>query len=104
MTNPQRIAARLRSAPLFALAILAASSSSAIAQKAAAPPTLTGTIILHVTADSIPVAGATVAVGTANTVTDRLGVAKFTLPTGRRTFRVTPVGAVSVRRDSIRPG
>jgi iron complex outermembrane receptor protein len=92
MTNPLRIADRLRPAPLFALALLFASSRPLISQRAIGPQTLTGTIVVHVMADSVPVAGATIAAGTSNGVTDKSGVAKFTLPTGRRTFRVAPFG------------
>jgi outer membrane receptor for ferrienterochelin and colicins len=92
MTNPLRIAIRLRPVLWFASGILAGSSTPVVAQRAVGAPTLTGTIIVHVTADSTPIPGVTIAAGTANTVTDRLGLAKFTLPTGRRTFRATPVG------------
>jgi len=77
---------------LFALVIVAASSRQLVSQRAASPPALTGTIIVRVLADTVPVAGAAIAAGTANSVTDRLGVAKLTLPTGRRVFHVTPVG------------
>ena len=87
MTNPLRIAVRLRSALLFALA-----TRLLVASHAADAQTLTGTVIVHVTADSLPISGATIAAGTANGVTDRSGMARFTLPTGRRTFRVTPIG------------
>ena len=76
----------------LAFAILAASSAQLAAQRAANPPTLTGTIIVHVLADSAPVSGATISASTVSGMTDRSGVAKFTLPTGRRTFHVTPVG------------
>ena len=38
---------------LFALAILAASSSQLVAQRSASAPTLTGTIIVHVEAPPI---------------------------------------------------
>ena len=86
MKNPLQI-----SAPWFALAVLT-TSNGLVAPRAAGAQTLTGTIIVHVTADSSPIPGATIATGTTNRVTDRSGVAKFTLPTGRRTFRVTPVG------------
>jgi len=77
---------------MFALAILAASLGLPATPRAADAQTLTGTVVVRVTADSIPIPGATIASGTANGVTDRSGVARFTLPTGRRTFRVTPVG------------
>ena len=83
---------RLMKNTLFALVIVAASSRQLVSQRAASPPALTGTIIVHVMADTVPVAGAAIAAGTANSVTDRLGVAKLTLATGRRVFHVTPVG------------
>jgi len=69
------------------LVLLAASSSVATSQIIA-----TGRVAVRVTADSLPVAGASVASGAASSSTDRLGVATFTLPTGRRTFRVSSTG------------
>lgn len=83
MTNSSRIAARWCSAPLIALAVLSAPVGA---------QTLTGTIVLRVTADSAPIAHAAIVTGTTGTVTDKSGSAAFTLPTGRHTFRVTPVG------------
>jgi len=68
------------------LALLAASSGAAVSQ------TSTARVVVRVTADGLPIAGATVASGTANSATDRLGLATFTLPTGRRTFRVSSSG------------
>jgi len=86
MSKLLRTAADLRRASLIAIGISAASSSAAISQ------TSTGRVLVRVTADSLPIPGATVASGTANGATDRLGVATFTLPTGRRTFRVSSAG------------
>ena len=40
----------------------------------------------------MPIPGAAIATGTASGVTDRAGQARFTLPTGKHSFRVTPVG------------
>jgi outer membrane receptor for ferrienterochelin and colicins len=92
MMTPFRIALRLRSASLFVPFILAASSGLLVAPRAAYTQSLTGRVIVHVTADSMPIAGAAVLAGTASGVTDQSGLARFTLPTGRRTFRVSPVG------------
>src|SRR3954462_10763726 len=75
MSKLLRTAADLRRASLIAIGISAASSSAAISQ------TSTGRVLVRVTADSLPIPGATVASGTANGATDRLGVATFTLPT-----------------------
>ena len=84
MTNPPGIAARLRVAPLVVLTILTA--------RVAVAQTGTGTIIVRVTADSVPISRATIVTGRTGTVTDQSGLATFKLPTGRHTFRVTPVG------------
>jgi hypothetical protein len=95
MKNSLHTVIRPPSARTFALAIFTTSFALLGVPRAANAQTtqsLTGTIILHVTANSIPISGATIAAGTANSVTDRSGNAKFTLPTGRRTFRVIPVG------------
>jgi len=95
MKNSLHTVIRPSSARTFALAIFTTSFALLGVPRAANAQTtqsLTGTIILHVTANSIPISGATIAAGTANSVTDRSGNAKFTLPTGRRTFRVIPVG------------
>jgi iron complex outermembrane receptor protein len=54
--------------------------------------TITGTIIVRVTADSIPIPGAAVATGTANSVTNQSGLAAFRVATGRHTFRVASAG------------
>src|SRR5262249_43496869 len=91
MRIPRRTTPRLRSAPAFALAIVAASSSLLGAQRSA--PAVTGTVFVHIMApDSLPISGATIATGTSNGVTDQSGVAMFTLPTGRRTLHVTSSG------------
>src|SRR5215475_5856056 len=71
------------------LAFLAASSSAAVSQ------TATARVVVRVTADGLPIPGAIVASGTANSATDRLGLATFTLPAGRRTFRVSSTGFVA---------
>jgi iron complex outermembrane receptor protein len=63
-----------------------------VAAHAAAAQTKTGTIILRVTVDSLPVSGAPVTTASAAGVTDRFGRAAFTLATGRHTFRVMPSG------------
>ena len=84
MTKRHRIAGRLRAAPLVVCAMLAAQPAHA--------QTRTGTIILRVTADSAPIPGAPIATATASAVTDQLGLARFTLATGRHTFRVSPAG------------
>jgi outer membrane receptor for ferrienterochelin and colicins len=86
MRNLRRTAVPRRSAALFTLAMLLASPRAALAQ------TITGTVVVRVTADSMPISGATIAAGTANGATDRSGLATFTLPGGRRTFRVTSAG------------
>ena len=86
MSKLLRTAAGPRRAPLFASILLAASSVVASGQIS------TGRVVVRVTADSIPVAGANVASGAANGATDRYGLATFTLPTGRRTFRVSSSG------------
>src|SRR5436189_2526652 len=93
MKNLLQTIIRPRLAPMFALAVASyVGVTDPRAANAQTTPSLTGTIILHVTANSIPIPGATIAAGTANSVTDRSGNAKFTLPTGRRTFRVMPIG------------
>jgi outer membrane receptor for ferrienterochelin and colicins len=92
MTNPLRIAPRPRSASSIAIVFFAASSALLATPRVVYTQTLTGTVILHVTADSMPIAGAAVAAGTASGVTDGSGLARLTLPTGRRTFRVSPIG------------
>ncbi len=84
MKNSLRVAAGLRSASLIALAILM--------PRAVDAQTITGTILVRIAVDSTPIAGAAIATGTANGVTDQSGVATFKLPTGRHTFRVAPAG------------
>jgi outer membrane receptor protein involved in Fe transport len=71
-------------APLAVLAIFTA--------RAADAQTLTGTIIVRVTADSIPIPGAAVATGTATGMTDQSGLAAFRVVTGRHMFRVASAG------------
>src|SRR5215831_3905518 len=86
MRNLRQIAVRLRSAPLLALVILAAS-------RVAHAQTVTGTVLVRVMADSAPVSGATVAAGAASGATDRSGLLLFSkLPTGRRMFHVASTG------------
>jgi iron complex outermembrane receptor protein len=85
MTNPFRIAGRLSSAPLLVVAILTARAANAQQMS-------TGTIIVRVAVDSTPIAGATIATGATNSVTDQTGRAAFRLATGRHTFRVAPAG------------
>jgi len=86
MTNPFRLAGRLCSAALFVAAILTAPPRAADAQ------TNTGTIVVRVAADSTPIAGATVAIGATNSVTDQSGRVAFRVPIGRHTFHVAPTG------------
>jgi len=74
------------------LGIIAASNMLLAPPRAAHAQTITGTVVVRVTADSIPISGATIAAGTANGATDRSGLATFTLPGGRRTLRVTSAG------------
>jgi outer membrane receptor for ferrienterochelin and colicins len=76
--------------PLLWLAILCASGS--LTPRAAGAQAVTGIIVVRVTADTTPISGAPIATGTATGVTDRAGVARFTLPTGTHTFHVTPIG------------
>src|SRR6185369_541061 len=68
------------------LALLIASSGVALSQNT------TGHVVVRVTADSLPIAGANVASGSANDATDRYGVATLTLPAGRRIVRVSFTG------------
>jgi outer membrane receptor for ferrienterochelin and colicins len=84
MTTSLRSAGRLRSASLVAFTVFIARAASA--------QSLTGTIIVRVTADSAPISGAPIATGTASGVTDQSGLATFRLATGRHTFRVMPTG------------
>jgi hypothetical protein len=63
-------------APLFTLAMLAASSAVASGQSS------TGRVVVRVTSDTLPVVGANVASGAASGATERYGFATFTLPTG----------------------
>ncbi len=84
MTNSLRIASRLCSAALAALASLTARGAHA--------QTPTGTIIVRVTADSLPIPGAAVAIGTVTSMTDQSGLAAFKVATGRHTFRVASAG------------
>jgi outer membrane receptor for ferrienterochelin and colicins len=84
MMNSLRNAARPRSAPWAALVILVAPVAHA--------QTLSGTIIVRVTADSTPLSGAAIAAGASSGVTDQSGLATFKLPTGRHTFRVSQTG------------
>lgn len=87
MTNSLRIAARTLVAAIFAT-----SSVLLGIPRAAGAQALTGTIIIHVTADSVPLAHAAVVTGSTGTVTDQSGAATFILATGKHSFRVTPVG------------
>src|SRR5689334_24923595 len=87
MTNSLRLATR----PLVA-AILATSSMALAVPRAADAQALTGTIILRVTADSVPVQHVAIVTGSTGTVTDQTGAATFILPTGKHSFRVTPIG------------
>jgi len=80
-----RVTAVRRSAFFFAIALLATARPTF-------GQTRTGQVFVFVTADKTPVAGVTVASGNSNNTTDRSGQAAFTLPTGRRTLRVTSAG------------
>ena len=68
------------------LVLLIVSSDVALSQN------VTGHVVVRVTADSLPIAGANVASGKANGATDRYGMATLTLPAGRRTLRVSSTG------------
>src|SRR5215475_5195081 len=88
MSNPSRIAG-LRSAPLLALATLA---TLTVSRAADAQTTTTGSVLVRVIADSLPVSGATVAAAGSNSESDRSGLALLKVPTGRRTLHVTSAG------------
>ena len=83
MHNPRRTITRCILAPAALLFLVA---QLAVAQAA------TGTIILRVVANGIPLPGVAVATRATNSVTDRSGRATFKLPTGQYTFRATPPG------------
>lgn len=93
MSNLQWNAARPSSrwsAPLLTLASVAA----LVASPSVAHAQMTGKVVLHVTANSAPLPGASIATGTANTATDRRGLATFNLPMGPRIFFVKSAGFV----------
>jgi outer membrane receptor for ferrienterochelin and colicins len=92
MHNLRQSAVRRRSARLFALGSIVASNMLLVSPRTADGQTITGTVVVRVTADSMPISGAAIAAGTANGATDRSGLATFTLPGGRRTLRVTSAG------------
>src|SRR5215831_6946097 len=92
MSNPSRIAVQLRSAPSLALATLATVAMLAVSRTVDAQTTTTGSVLVRVVADSLPVSGATVAAAGANSESDRSGLALLKVPTGRRTFHVTSAG------------
>jgi outer membrane receptor for ferrienterochelin and colicins len=92
MNTLRQSAVRRRSARLFALGSIVASNMLLVSPRTADGQTITGTVVVRVTADSMPISGATIAAGTANGATDRSGLATFTLPGGRRTLRVTSAG------------
>ena len=75
-------------AAAFAAALLGYAPSMAAQRGAAA----TGTVVVHVTAEGAPVAGASVASGTARGVTDRAGAASLALPLGPQRVIVAFVG------------
>jgi iron complex outermembrane receptor protein len=84
-----QVAVHARTTRLFTLATL-----GAIAPSVSRAQSGTGIVVVRVTADSLPVAGAMIAAAgtSANGATDRSGFARFTLPTGRRSLRVTSSG------------
>ena len=88
MTNPLGIAARLRVATLVALTILTA--------RAAVAQTSTGTIIVRVTADSVPISRAAIVTGRSGTVTDQSGAV---IPNASVTVRNRDTGE---ERQSVR--
>src|SRR4051812_22388133 len=88
MTNSIRIAARSRST----LALVQASVLAILLAHGTYAQTLTGTVVVRVTAESAPIEGAPIATGSVAVVTDRSGSATFSLPTGNHSFRVTPEG------------
>src|SRR5690349_19521338 len=91
MRNLLQVAAHSRTARLLTLTALGATAPR---MSQAQAPVGTGIVVVRVTADSLPVSGARIAAAgtSANSATDRSGLARFTLPTGRRSLRVTSTG------------
>ena len=89
-----QVTALARPTRLFTLATLGASAGLLAAPRLSHAQANTGTVVVRVTADSLPVPGAMIAAAgiAANRSTDRSGLAYFTLPTGRRSLRVTSNG------------
>jgi iron complex outermembrane receptor protein len=89
-----QVAARSRTTRFFTLAAVSATAALLVTPHALHAQANTGTVVVRVTADSIPVSGATIAAAgtSASRSTDRSGLAYFTLPTGRRSLRVTSNG------------
>src|ERR1041385_6887331 len=87
MTNSVPIATRR-----MGVALVAASAFSLVVPRVAYAQAVSGTLIMRVTADSVPVQHVAVVTGSTGTVTDQTGAATFILPAGKHTFRVPPVG------------
>ena len=89
-----QVAAAARATRSFTLATFSATAAILATARVAQAQAVTGTIVVRVTADSLPVPGAMIAAAgtSANRTTDRSGLAYFTLPTGRRSLRVTSSG------------
>lgn len=93
MRNLFLIVASARTTRLLTLATLAACAGLLATPRTAHSQSNKGIVVVHVTADSLPVAGATIAAaGATNNATNRFGFATFSLPTGRRSIRVTSNG------------
>src|SRR4029079_1050714 len=98
LTNPTMrnlflIVASARTTRLLTLATLAACAGLLATPRTAHSQSNKGIVVVHVPADSLPVAGATIAAaGATNNATNRFGFATFSLPTGRRSIRVTSNG------------
>jgi hypothetical protein len=86
MSNLRRTAVSRNSAALFAFGIFVASNILLAAPRAARVQRITSTVIVRVTADSVPISGAAIDAGTANGATDRSGLATFTLQGGMRLY------------------
>jgi iron complex outermembrane receptor protein len=79
-------------ATLAAVAMLATPRAAGGQTTTTAAASATATVLVRVTADSLPVPGAAVAAGASNAQSDESGLALLRVPAGRRTFRVTSVG------------
>jgi outer membrane receptor for ferrienterochelin and colicins len=80
----------------IALAILAASTLTLLLPNASAAQQPPGTVVVHVTSDSTPVADATVQSGTRRATTDSVGIASLDLPAGHQQLAITKIGFAPV--------